>query len=37
MEIRILKYFLTVARELSISKAAESLHMPDNYYIINYM
>ena len=36
MEIRILKYFLAV-RELSISKAAESLHMPDNYYIINYM
>lgn len=27
MDIRILKYFLTVAREESISKAAEVLHM----------
>lgn len=27
MEIRVLKYFLTVARELSISKAAEALHI----------
>ncbi len=27
MEIRVLKYFLAVARELSISKAAESLHI----------
>ena len=27
MEIRVLKYFLAVARELSISKAAEALHI----------
>ncbi|MDE6123772.1 MAG: LysR family transcriptional regulator [Eubacterium sp.] len=27
MDIRVLKYFLTVAREKSISKAAETLHM----------
>ena len=27
MELRILKYFLTVAREGNITKAAESLHI----------
>lgn len=27
MEIRVLKYFLTVTREQSINRAAESLHL----------
>ena len=27
MEIRVLKYFLTVAREQNITRAAETLHM----------
>ena len=31
MELRVLKYFLAVAREENITKAAEFLHITRNY------